>query len=782
MRILYHHRTQGRGVEGVHVREFAGALVALGNTVDILSPSGLNTSSSSTTGSNRMHAFISKFTPELIFELIEILYNVVSGKKLSALLKTKKYDLLYERYAIFNWSGIKMAHKYHMPIILEVNYTSFMPLYRKRSMLLKPLAHWVDKKIFTSAKGIVVVSNALKKHLVDLGVDEKKITVCTNAADPDKFNPGISGEKIRIEHGLQQRKIIGFIGGFYPWHGLDMLIDAFSAIRIAIPNAFLVLIGDGPRKEAIRKKIEDLGLTKEVLFFGQVPHQHLPEYISAFDVAVMPDSNDYGSPMKIYEYMAMGKPVIAPRLGPLEDGIEDGKQGILFSQHNQEELTIALQKLCSDDTLRLKMGEAARKNILDNHSWLKNAEATLRLLCNPNIRNGRQKTKILFLTPRIPFPPIKGDRIRPYYFIKELSRSCNVDLCTFYENHDDLDGIKEMGKYCQKIETVFLPRIRSYLNILLTLFNLKPLQVNYYFSFKMKRKLKEILQREQYDIIHVVLDRMMPYAKIANSNIIVLDHIDALSLNMLRRASAERNIFKKVVFNFEYLLIKRFEENTQCLYNTSLVTSEIDKNFLPDKNTIIIPNGVDTDYFTSQSKDKDIDLIFTGNMGYFPNVEAALYLAQEILPRLQKRCPQIKIYIVGANPSRKIRALSSNKNITVTGFVDDIRVYLNRAKVFVAPLRSGSGIQNKILEAMACGLPVVTTSYGNAGIKARDNECLVVADSADLFTDKIIALLSSEILGSAIGSKARRYMEEEFSWSSKVKKLEEIYNHMLSIN
>jgi sugar transferase (PEP-CTERM/EpsH1 system associated) len=540
------------------------------------------------------------------------------------------------------------------------------------------------------------------------------------------------------------------------------------------------LIGDGPVKNDIQRKAKGLNIEEKVIFIGRVEPQYMPEYISLFDIAVMPDSNNYGSPMKIFEYMAMGKPVVAPRLGPLEDGIEDGKQGILFTQHNREELGAALKRLCLDDNLRLKMGDAARKNILDNHTWIKNAEVTLELLRNLTGRNTGQKTKVLFLTPRIPFPPIKGDRIRSYYFIKELSRSYAIDLCTFYEKQEDLKGIGELRKYCQRVETVFLPQVASYLNILRTLVNFKPLQVNYYFSSKMKKTLKELLQSGHYDLIHIVLERMMPYAEMLNGNRVVLDHIDALSLNMMRRACAEKNIFRKTVFYLEYSLIKRFEKNIRRLYDASLVTSEVDRSFLPDKTVTVISNGVDTDYFQPQSREKDIDLIFTGNMGYFPNVEAALYLTQEILPHLRKKCPDIKVFIVGANPSRKIKALSGNNNVTVTGFVDDMRDYLNRAKVFVAPLRSGSGIQNKILEAMSCGLPVVTTSYGNAAIKAIAERHLVVADDPDRFAEKVIGLLKNEPSRKILGSYARAYMEQEFSWSSKAQKLESIYNSILN--
>lgn len=380
MRILYHHRTQNNGVEGVHIAEIAKALTELGHQVDILSPAGLERFSEETISKlKKMHSFISRFMPEFGFELLEIFYNFAAGKKLARALNEKHYDLIYERYAIFNWSGVKIAQRFNTPIILEINYTSFTPLYRKRSAVLKPLAHRLDKKIFNAADGLVAVSTFLKKHLIDLGIQENKIIVLTNAADPQKFNPEIiNGEEVRLKFNLTGKKVIGFIGGFYPWHGLEMLIDSFAEIKKEAKDAALLLIGDGPVKAKVEAKAKDLGIWEDVHFVARVRHDELPKYIAAFDVAVMPDSNEYGSPMKIYEYMAMGKPVVAPRLGPLEDGIGDGREGLLFNQHDKNAMAIALKTLLLNSNLMKGITVQARKNILSNHTWKKNAEIILR--------------------------------------------------------------------------------------------------------------------------------------------------------------------------------------------------------------------------------------------------------------------------------------------------------------------------------------------------------------------------------------------------------------------
>lgn len=396
MNILYLHRTQGKGVEGVHIYEVVKALCNLGHSVTVVSPVGVEEYSqdkeayeSAGRGSRvkenkNIFKIVSKYMPEMCFELVEILYNFKAYKKFSRILKNKKYDFIYERYAIFSWVGVKAAKRSNIPILLEINYTSYTPLYRKRSALLKPLAHWIDKRIFSEVNRFVAVSTYLKDHLVELKVLAEKVIVLTNAADPDIFRPNISGDKIREKYNIQDKRVIGFSGGFYPWHGLDLLIEAFIDLKKEYEDIVLLLIGEGPLKEQLEKKVNEFNVAKQVIFAGKVDHDKLPEYIAAFDIAVMPDSNDYGSPMKVFEYMAMGKSVVAPRLGPLEDGIKHGETGSLFKQQDKKELIRVLTDLIIRKDIREKIGNAGRENILQNHTWQINAEKIIELYTGAN--------------------------------------------------------------------------------------------------------------------------------------------------------------------------------------------------------------------------------------------------------------------------------------------------------------------------------------------------------------------------------------------------------------
>lgn len=385
MKIAYLHRTQGKGVEGVHIREIARAWQKMGHKVEMVEPPAVSIWNES--GGNKkagllgkVYKIISRYTPEIVFEIFEATYNFNAGRRLRNIFKKDNYSFLYERYALFNWSGAKEAKRAGVPLIIEVNYTNHTPLYRKRSSIMRPFVNLAEKWVFKNADGFVVVSTYLKKHLIGRGVDKEKIIVLTNAADPEKFSPLTDGSDIRSRYKLDRKVIIGFVGGFYPWHGLDLLIDSFKLLAGDCADAVLLLVGDGPMKPSLEKKVLESGLKHRVYFPGTISHGNLPGYIAAFDIAIMPNSNEYGSPMKIFEYMAMEKPVVAPRFGPLEDGITHGKEGFLFEPQNVNDLVSCLRRLIENADLRRELGKNGRTRIMDRHNWQSNAMSVLDLV------------------------------------------------------------------------------------------------------------------------------------------------------------------------------------------------------------------------------------------------------------------------------------------------------------------------------------------------------------------------------------------------------------------
>lgn len=383
-KVLYLHRTQGGGAEQVHILGIARAFENAGITVDILSPRGFecasanhpDTASASLTTRKKLLTLVSKHAPELIFELFEIAYNTLSLWRI-AKRGVSDYGLIFERYAIFGVAGALLSKFARLPLIIEVNYTSKSPLVRQRSKLLKPLAHAIDRWIFKNAALLTPVSTALKRELMrDFGVPEEKILVLPNAADPIAFSPATE------DIGRKEKKIIGFVGGFYPWHGLDLLIEAYAGIADDFPESQVLLIGDGPELANIQSLVSKRGLAERVIFGGRKRHQELPRVMSMFYAGVMPDSNDYGSPMKIFEYMALGIPVVAPDYGPIFDAINDGKQGVIFEKGNIAALRTALTRLLQDEVFARNLGASGRETIVHERNWNANVFQILNALAD----------------------------------------------------------------------------------------------------------------------------------------------------------------------------------------------------------------------------------------------------------------------------------------------------------------------------------------------------------------------------------------------------------------
>jgi glycosyltransferase involved in cell wall biosynthesis len=382
MRLVVDHRTQGQGVEGVHLLGMARAFERAGAEVAIVSPPGVEVGRPGAAprkapGLRGLWWMLAEHVPETLFELMEMVYNVPAYFRLRRALRTPPADALYERYAFFHVAGALAASAAGVPLILEVNYTAATPLYRNRSRLLRPLARAAERFVFRRAGLIVAVSSVLREAIVAGGIPADRVLTMPNAADPDRFRPEISGEAVRERYGLRGARVVGFTGAFFPWHGVGFLLDALAALLRDMPEAAALLVGDGPERPLLEERVRREGLEARVRFAGWIGHEGLPEHVAAFDIAVMPDSNEYGSPMKIYEYMAMGKPVVAPRLGPLADGIVDGGTGILFPRRDPAALQAALASLLGDEALRARMGANARAHVLAHHTWDRNAARVL---------------------------------------------------------------------------------------------------------------------------------------------------------------------------------------------------------------------------------------------------------------------------------------------------------------------------------------------------------------------------------------------------------------------
>lgn len=378
MKILYHHRTMGEGAEGIHVRAIVEALRAAGHEVRVSALVGEPTSKESAAPKlQRRWQGIRRFIPDAFYELAEIAYNVVGRIKLERAIHAFHPDAIYDRYNTYSTAAVSAARFHRIPSILEVNAPMALERANIEYLPLKfpKLARWFERRIFMAASHVLVVSSPLKRYLEqELRVPAEHITVVPNGADPAAFAPDISARRrLRDKLNLANKFVIGFVGNARPWHGLELLVDALSRMNGRVPDAHLLIVGGGSSLPAIKEMIGKRGLGANVTITGEVPHNEVKDYVAAMDVAVSPRATFYASPLKVVEYMAMRKAVVAPDMENIRDLVRHDESALLFAPEDAASLTLCLERLANDPALGERLGEAARARVLSKRNWATNA-------------------------------------------------------------------------------------------------------------------------------------------------------------------------------------------------------------------------------------------------------------------------------------------------------------------------------------------------------------------------------------------------------------------------
>lgn len=384
--------------------------------------------------------------------------------------------------------------------------------------------------------------------------------------------------------------------------------------------------------------------------------------------------------------------------------------------------------------------------------------------------------KFLFFANRVPYPPYRGDKLKIFNLARRLSKSHELHLLTFAQSQEDLTYKEELEKVFTKVHFIYLPKWRSAINCLAALWDATPLQVLYFRSAAMRQKLEEVLATDKFDAIHVQHLRMSPYLAKYNELPRILDMPDAFSLYWQRRMKAQQNPFKKIFETIEQRRVLKYERIMHD-YNMSLVCSAEDLTYLKEQHNIsninLLPNGVDLDTFKAGGHDYSHNhtLLFTGNMDYAPNVDAVQYFVEEVFPIIKQQHPQVKFIIAGQRPVKKVQDLASD-DVQVTGFIKDLAAVYNHASVVVAPLRFGAGTQNKVLEAMAMGVPVVCSNIGFKGLGIESGKGAIMQTDPKQFAESVIQLLNSQQMREDVGAKGMHVMQSRFGWDSVAKTLE----------
>lgn len=385
--------------------------------------------------------------------------------------------------------------------------------------------------------------------------------------------------------------------------------------------------------------------------------------------------------------------------------------------------------------------------------------------------------RILFLTSRFPYPLEKGDKLRAYHQIIELSRKHEIILVSVTDSKIGNESLEALKPYCRKILVHEISRFQTILNLIKTLFSSKPFQVGYFYSKSFQREVDDVIRQDKPTHVYCQLIRMAEYVKEKEGLIKILDYMDAFSKGY-ERMSYKMSWFKKWMVRTEWKRLVKYENVIFSFFDRHVIISEQDKKLIPhpEKEKIVVsPNGVDLNYYKPIVTEKKYDLIFSGNMSYEPNIESVLFLANEVMPVLLKQRPDIKLVIAGVNPSKEVLALQS-RNIEVTGWVDDMREYYAASRICVAPMLISIGLQNKIIQAMAMEIPCVVTSLANNAIQASDGKSILIAETATQFAAQILVLLDNPIMSDSIAKEARDLVTYKFNWSQIVNELTKSFN------
>lgn len=384
--------------------------------------------------------------------------------------------------------------------------------------------------------------------------------------------------------------------------------------------------------------------------------------------------------------------------------------------------------------------------------------------------------KLFVLLSRFPYPLEKGDKLRAFHQIKELSKQHEIVLCALSDQKVAQSSIDKLQEYCKAIHIIKLPKWKIYWNLFWQLlFTDKSLQVVYFYNKSAQKKINRIITEYQPDHIYGQLIRVAEYIK----NIPIpktLDYMDALARGMERRI-AQSPFYIKWFLTTETTRLKRYEHQIFNAFDNLTIISEQDKNLIVHiKNDAIqiIPNGVDYEMFKFQeNSEKKYDLIFTGNMAYPPNIDSVVYLVNEVMPLVWEKYPDVKLVIAGAEPDKKVLQLAS-KNVEVTGWIKDIATYYAATKIFIAPMQIGTGLQNKLLEAMAMKLPCVTSQLANNALGAKHQNSILIGNEPEEYYEHIISLLENKNLYNNIATSGYDFVKKNYTWEGTTQKLNEL--------
>jgi glycosyltransferase involved in cell wall biosynthesis len=375
LKILYHHRTASRDGQAVHIEEMVSALRRLGCEVVMVEPPA--------TAGARFGADASgvsslrRFLPKAAGELLELGYSWLAYRRLKRAYLEHRPHVLYERHNLYLLAGKWLKQRFRLPYLLEVNAPIALERAQHGGLGLPGLARRLEASAWKAADVVLPVTGVLAEMLVEQGVKRERIVVIPNGIDLAAFEDAPARDEAKRRLGLDGHLVLGFAGFVRAWHGLDRVIDFIA--EAGRPELLLFVAGDGPACEALAQRARARGVAAQVRFEGIVQRKDIPAYLAAFDVALQPAATPYASPLKLFEYLAAGCAIVAPRQPNLEEVLAHDENALLFPAGKAGALGEALGRLVADAGLRERLGLNARKTIArGRYTWDGNADRVIR--------------------------------------------------------------------------------------------------------------------------------------------------------------------------------------------------------------------------------------------------------------------------------------------------------------------------------------------------------------------------------------------------------------------
>ena len=376
MKILYHHRTRSKDGQYVHIEEMIGALRELGHEVVIVAPAGAEDEAFGADAG--FVASLKRYLPKFIYELAELSYSVVAYRQLAAAVRAHQPDCLYERYNLFLPAGIWIKRRFNLPMLLEINAPILEERARYDGLSIKRLGRWSQRYAWRNADRVLPVTQVLADTVASYGVPRERISVIPNGINANRFKPA-STDIAKKALGLEGNIVLGFTGFVRDWHGLDKVVEMI-AHDPADSSRTLLVVGDGPAREALEQQANKLGISHRVRFTGVIDRDDVARYVAAFDIALQPAVVAYASPLKLFEYLALGKAIIGPAQPNIKEILCDGHNAVLIDPADPQSMPQVIDRLCSDPALRERIAENARLTIAQQElTWLGNAQKVVDL-------------------------------------------------------------------------------------------------------------------------------------------------------------------------------------------------------------------------------------------------------------------------------------------------------------------------------------------------------------------------------------------------------------------